>query len=236
MENFTGSVDDPVAQRWNTSSIDFSDLPMDRNFALLLVSLISAILWIVYITYYNSRVLGYILTRLINKFYFQDDNFKIGSFTLNALSGKIMFRDIVYINYDYTLRIQDGYLIFRWWRSYVPKDVSEDLSHSDTRLSIMLNGFELHFYNRCDLYNELEKIFGLDPVIKQQNDDDCTDRDKAMNDANEKRRRAQDTVRSEAAMARTWRDLIPVIKIDICSGRVVFGNRLVPTTLSISVE
>lgn len=36
-----------------------------------------------------------------------------------------MFRDIVYINYDYTLRIQDGYLIFRWWRSYVPKDVSE---------------------------------------------------------------------------------------------------------------
>jgi hypothetical protein len=100
----------------------------------------------------------------------------------------------------------------------------------------MLNGFELHFYNRCDLYNELEKTFGLEPVIKQQNDDDSTDRDKAMNDANEKRRRAQDTVRSEAAMARTWRDLIPVIKIDICSGRVVFGNRLVPTTLSISVE
>lgn len=111
-----------------------------------------------------------------------------------------------------------------------------DLSHSDTRLSIMLNGFELHFYNRCDLYNELEKIFGLEPVIKQQNDDDYTDRDKAMNDANEKRRRAQEAVRSEAAMARTWRDLIPVIKIDICSGRVVFGNRLVPTTLSISVE
>ncbi|KPJ04765.1 Uncharacterized protein KIAA1109 [Papilio xuthus] len=209
---------------------------MDRNFALLLVSLISAILWVVYITYYNSRVLGYILTRLINKFYFQDENFKIGSFTLNALSGKIMFRDIVYINYDYTLRIQDGYLIFRWWRSYVPKDVSEDLSHSDTRLSIMLNGFELHFYNRCDLYNELEKTFGLEPVIKERNDDDSTDRDKAMNDANEKRRRAQDTVRSEAAMARTWRDLIPVIKIDVCTSRVVFGNKLVPTTLSISVE
>ncbi|KAG6441139.1 hypothetical protein O3G_MSEX001705 [Manduca sexta] len=230
MDNFTGSLD----QRWNTTSI--ADITMDRTFALLLVSLISAILWVVYITYYNSRVLGYILTRLINKFYFQDENFKIGSFTLNALSGKIMFRDIVYINYDYTLRIQDGYLIFRWWRSYVPKDVSEDLSHSDTRLSIMLNGFELHFYNRCDLYNELEKTFGLDSVIKQQNNDDSTDRDKAMNDANEKRRRAQETVRSEAAMARTWRDLIPVIKIDICSGRIVFGNRLVPTTLSISIE
>ncbi|CAK1602686.1 unnamed protein product, partial [Parnassius mnemosyne] len=236
MENATRSFVDPVAVRWNSSSIDFAEITMDRNFALLLVSLISAILWVVYITYYNSRVLGYILTRLINKFYFQDENFKIGSFTLNALSGKIMFRDIVYINYDYTLRIQDGYLIFRWWRSYVPKDVSEDLSHSDTRLSIMLNGFELHFYNRCELYNELEKTFGLEPVIKERHDDDSTDRDKAMNDANEKRRRAQDTVRSEAAMARTWRDLIPVIKIDVCTSRVVFGNKLVPTTLSISVE
>lgn len=77
-ENFTASMDDPVAQRWNSSSIDFADIKMDRNLALLLTSLISAILWIVYITYYNSRVLGYILTRLINKFYFQDDNFKIG--------------------------------------------------------------------------------------------------------------------------------------------------------------
>lgn len=48
-----------------------------------------------------------------------------GSFTLSALSGKIMFRDIVYITADYSIRIQDGWLIFRWWRSYVPKDVSE---------------------------------------------------------------------------------------------------------------
>lgn len=115
-----------------------------------------------------------------------------------------------------------------------------DLSHSDTRLSIMLNGFELHFYNRCDLYHELEKTFGLEPVIKQQHEDDSPDpdrdRDRAMNDANEKRRRAQEAVRSEAALARTWRDLIPVIKCDVCSGRVVFGNRLVPTTLSVGVE
>lgn len=48
-----------------------------------------------------------------------------GSFTVCALSGKIMFRDIIYITEDYTIRVQDGWLIFRWWRSYVPKDVSE---------------------------------------------------------------------------------------------------------------
>lgn len=36
-----------------------------------------------------------------------------------------MFRDVIYVTEDYSIRIQDGYLIFRWWRSYVPKDVSE---------------------------------------------------------------------------------------------------------------
>lgn len=76
-----------------------------------------------------------------------------------------MFRDVVFICFDYSIRVQDGYFIFRWWRSYVPKDVSEDLSHSDTRLSVMLNGFELHVFNRSELYAKLEKTFGLKPSI-----------------------------------------------------------------------
>lgn len=84
---------------------------------------------------------------------------------MNPLAGKIMFRDVVFICFDYSIRVQDGYLIFRWWRSYVPKDVSEDLSHSDTRLSVMLNGFELHVFNRSELYAKLEKTFGLKPSI-----------------------------------------------------------------------
>ena len=49
-----------------------------------------------------------------------------------------MFRDVAYVTPDYTARVQDGILVFRWWRSYVPKDVSEDLSHSDTRLSVQV--------------------------------------------------------------------------------------------------
>jgi hypothetical protein len=98
------------------------------------------------------------------KVYFQISHC-LGSFTINPLAGKIMFRDVVYVTYDYSVRVQDGYIIFRWWRSYVPKDVSEDLSHSDTRLSVMLNGFELHIYNRSDLYAKLEKTFGLKPSM-----------------------------------------------------------------------
>lgn len=142
------------------------------------------------------------------------DFFK-GSFTLNALSGKIMFRDFVYITHDYSFRIQDGYLIFRWWRSYVPKDVSEDLSHSDTRLSVMLNGLELHVYNRSHLYSRLEKIFGLGSNIFP----DDSGENKGSGDQIKKSEdnTPESRQRPEATMARTWRDLIPVIKVDVSS-------------------
>lgn len=207
----------------NASIKDYNleDLKMDSNFVWLLCSLISAICWLMYITYYNSRVAGYIITRAINRFYIRDGYFKIGSVTLNVLSGKIMFRDIAYITHDYSARVQDGYLIFRWWRSYVPKDVSEDLSHSDTRLSIVLNGLELHVYNRSDIYSHLEKMFGLDPSMYMNDDNPTNNREEVLNDENAAGERPNNVTRqrSEAAMARTWRDLIPVIKMDISSGK-----------------
>ena len=43
--------------------------------------------------------------------------------------------------------------------------MSEDLSHSDTRLSVQLNGLEVHTYNRSGLYSQLEEKFGLEPGI-----------------------------------------------------------------------
>lgn len=213
----------------------------------MISSLVSAIFWVVYITFYNSRVIGYIITKLANRFLVKGAYFKIGSFTLNPLAGKIMFSDIVYINFDYTARIQDGYIIFRWWRYYVPKDVSEDLSHSDTRLSMMLNGLELHVYNRSDLYSKLEKTFGMKPSILVPTDlmsaeESAKIKEEAMNIENQRQNLAANEdkkkkkKRPEAMTAMTWRDLIPVIKIEICSGRFVFGNRLTATTLSICVE
>ncbi|XP_061939071.1 bridge-like lipid transfer protein family member 1 isoform X15 [Apis cerana] len=237
---------------WNYSDhVILDDLKMDSSFIYLLCSLVSAISWIIYIAYYNSRVIGYILTKLLNRFVIRDGYVKVGSFTLSALSGKIMFRDIVYITTDYSIRVQDGWLIFRWWRSYVPKDVSEDLSHSDTRLSVMLNGFELHVYNRCQLYAQLEKTFGLTSqmFVDEENhniNSDDHDIESFSNTTHETRQqinamdvsRHVDNIRKKEAhvIARTWRDLIPVIKLDVCTGRLVFGNRLIPTTLSITVE
>lgn len=65
-------------------------------------------------------------------------------------------------------------------------------------------------------------------------------REIALNMENDRKNSAaaskREQTKREAMTATTWRDLIPVIKIDICSGRFVFGNRHTPTTLSICVE
>ncbi|XP_075153247.1 transmembrane protein KIAA1109 homolog tweek isoform X1 [Haematobia irritans] len=227
---------------WNsTGRIALENMKIDAPMIWLLASLLTSITWVTYITFYNSRLMGMLITKIANRWFIKGAFFKIGSVALNPLAGKIMFRDFVYITYDYSVRIQDGYFIFRWWRSYVPKDVSEDLSHSDTRLSVQLNGFELHIYNRSQLYDELERTFGLKPSVLIPTDSLSTEervklKEHTMNMENARQSKRESVKHSEAMKATTWRDLIPVIKIDICSGRFVFGNRLTPTTLSISME
>ncbi|XP_059220162.1 bridge-like lipid transfer protein family member 1 isoform X3 [Stomoxys calcitrans] len=230
------------AGTWNsTGHIALENMKIDAPMIWLLCSLLTSITWVTYITFYNSRLMGMLITKIANRWFIKGAFFKIGSVALNPLAGKIMFRDFVYITFDYSVRIQDGYFIFRWWRSYVPKDVSEDLSHSDTRLSVQLNGFELHIYNRSQLYDELERTFGLKPSVLIPTDSLSTEervklKEHTMNMENARQSKRQSVKHSEAMKATTWRDLIPVIKIDICSGRFVFGNRLTPTTLSISME
>lgn len=56
----------------------FENLQVDSNFTILLFSLISAMVWIIYVTYYNSRVVGYIVTRLLSKFFVTRGQLKIG--------------------------------------------------------------------------------------------------------------------------------------------------------------
>lgn len=107
---------------------------------------------------------------------------------------------------------------------------------------MQLNGYELHIYNRSDLYDKLEKTFGLEPSLLIPTDGMSNEErnklsEHKMNMENARQSQRVNSVKnSEAMQATTWRDLIPVIKIDISSGRFVFGNRLTPTTLSISME
>ncbi|XP_069163724.1 bridge-like lipid transfer protein family member 1 isoform X17 [Procambarus clarkii] len=214
----------------NSSSYNLNTVLGDLNnpdLGYLVLSLLVAISWSVYIILFNSRVQGSILTAILRRFVKSGD-LTIGSFSLSVLSGKIMFRNVVYVTEDYSLRIVDGILKFRYWLPYVKRELSEDMSHCDHRVWLELNGPELHVYNRSQLYSRLEKTFGLESQLVNVNKTGKT----------EEEGEAEDTQNQSQDMSfwQDWRDLIPVIKIDLNMARFVFGNRLVASTLLLTTD
>ncbi|XP_019647160.1 PREDICTED: uncharacterized protein KIAA1109-like [Branchiostoma belcheri] len=214
----------------NPDNINDDLRKVNSNIIWLLAAAVLACGWVLYLTYYNSRVLGFILTRILNRFV-KNCHVNVGSFSVSVLSGKVMFRDVHYIDYDRSIRVQDGVAIFRWWRPYIPRESKYDPTPMDTRLNLYLNGFEYHIYNRSDVYGKLEKAFGLDQTMGFEydppEDGKQGDRGSETPDNGEE---------EEAEKEPIWRDLIPFIKADIYTGRIVFGNRLIPSTLCVNWE
>lgn len=90
-----------------------------------------------------------------------------------------------------------------------------DLSHSDTRLSLLLNGLELHVYNRSQLYNQLERLFGLESLlIPEEGGKNFMKKSDSLEKETSKEEPSE--WGSKNVLGRSWRDLIPVIKIEIC--------------------
>ena len=86
------------------------------------------------------------------------------------------------------------------------------MSHSDTRVSIQLNGFELHFYNRTSTYKELEKKFGIFTGVFNHND---TSEDAAATSKDKDQTNSGSNTESSSnyLLGKNWRDLIPVVKV-----------------------
>lgn len=62
----------------NMSATTNFDEFLTGGFAMLLIALIIAVVWVLYITYYNSRVTGYIITKLLKKFYVREGYLNVG--------------------------------------------------------------------------------------------------------------------------------------------------------------
>lgn len=84
--------------------------------------------------YFFSRIVGLIvgtvLKRLLPLTLGKEqrlEHFSIGSFSISLLAGKIMFRDVLYITSDYVVKINDGWIIFSYWR-LVPKKADVEIN------------------------------------------------------------------------------------------------------------
>jgi len=76
---------------WNLTDVHLDDIKMDSNFAWMLFSLISGMVWVIYITYYNSRVTAYIVTRLLTRFYATKGYLSIGKCIYFKISFTLLF-------------------------------------------------------------------------------------------------------------------------------------------------
>ena len=78
-------------------------------------------------------------------------------------------------------------------------------------MSIQLNGFELHIYNRTSTYKELEKKFGIFTGLfthdEETEDPGHESKEQQQNSS------ATSTSSSNFLLGKNWRDLIPVVKV-----------------------
>ncbi|XP_060035101.1 bridge-like lipid transfer protein family member 1 isoform X6 [Erinaceus europaeus] len=205
----------------------------NSNVVWLLVATILSCGWIIYLTYYNSRNVGLILTLVLNRLY-KHGYIHIGSFSFSVLSGKVMVREIYYITEDMSIRIQDGFIIFRWWKMYNPKQKQHD-PKAETRLYVTVNDFEFHVYNRSDVYGRLQELFGLEPTIIPPKKEDGNARENGRARTQSKIERVKVKAESPDPTS-SWRSLIPVIKVNVSTGRLAFGNHYQPQTLCINFD
>jgi hypothetical protein len=106
------------------------------------------VVWTVYVLFFNSRLLGSVVTFFINlylkRYYYYGTSsntwIKIRSLSISFLSGKIMFRGVHYVTIDYTLYIQDGWIKFAYWKtSFTYEKSSSKLTKKNLRNEINKN-------------------------------------------------------------------------------------------------
>lgn len=100
------------------------------------------------------------------------------------------------------------------------------MSHCDHRVWVELNGPELHIYNRSNLYSRLEKTFGLESqLLGTSGKTGKGDKDKDKDKEGDVEETAGQQVR-DMSFWQDWRDLIPVIKVDLNMVSFIITNIL----------
>uniref|UniRef100_A0A914ZZW4 Bridge-like lipid transfer protein family member 1 N-terminal domain-containing protein n=1 Tax=Parascaris univalens TaxID=6257 RepID=A0A914ZZW4_PARUN len=159
--------------RWE----DYKEIvqPDKAIFWLMLGSLVLFIVWIVFLTFYLSRIVGpivaFFLTRVVRlKGY--NGYISLGSFSISLVAGKMMFRDLQWSSCDYSFHCNDGWIIFSYWKFVSAKPIPN--SSDTSRLHISLNGLQIHVYNRLSNYRSLAKWFGLERLFGSLKEDSST--------------------------------------------------------------
>uniref|UniRef100_A0A914HYF4 Bridge-like lipid transfer protein family member 1 N-terminal domain-containing protein n=1 Tax=Globodera rostochiensis TaxID=31243 RepID=A0A914HYF4_GLORO len=210
------------------------------NFFLLIASLLAFIVWALFISFFFSRVVGVLVSLLLRRSLIWLSlpairHASVGSFSLSVISGKIMFKDLRIVTDDFSLRINEGFLIFSYW-IFVPKHSHLTECMNVSRLFIYLNGLQLGLFNRLSIYRSLAtkaypsnardalRDIQQGPVEQPQQSATASSCNLEMLE-----------MQLNAWWDKLWR-LFGAIRVDIGSARILAGNQLLPTTFCVTFD
>ncbi len=152
-ENVTTSV--PVTQKiQNNNPLDFKKYP---GLVFVFVASFCGSVWLFFITFFNSRLTGVIVTKLLNKFFIADDSYvKLGKkFTLDSLGLLWNWQFwLHFINFNLQEQFESFHTelgignIFLIW--IVVYWIYDQLS----RILLLLSSFWEDHVQRCQVYNK----------------------------------------------------------------------------------
>eukprot|EP01134_Creolimax_fragrantissima_P001914 CFRG1914T1 len=158
---------------WSDTMGTYAD-GVDLSLTVFIFVTTIACLWLLYLAFYNSMLLGWIVSTFINKLFLVpgDEYIKIGSFTFSPLGGKVMFKDVKYITKDYRVDIYDGYIVIQYWLLDYMKSMEQE--DKQCRAFVKLNGVEFSLYNRTRMYNQIRDLTkGQDVIDRIISEDSC---------------------------------------------------------------
>eukprot|EP00050_Salpingoeca_kvevrii_P020982 m.104894 g.104894 ORF g.104894 m.104894 type:complete len:4069 (-) comp9118_c0_seq1:256-12462(-) len=196
-------------------------------FFLVFISAI-AIVWFVYLIFFNSRFLALVvrfILRIVIRINWgaeaKNVYFTVGSIAPSLFGGNIAVRDLRFATPDYAITLVDGYFKLRYWsRSFRQTVNSQDTRGA--RVLLQLNGIALHCYNRTSVYDRLEQII----KTRENLGDGVSLNSEVLSTISE----ACESKSSEGGLPFFFK-ICPVMQIRINVGRFVVGNSQLPSTL-----
>lgn len=200
--------------------------PNEPTFWIVLLATLFFLVWGVLAVFYFSRISGILFTFLIDKYMRFSKNgiyFQIASVSITGFhAGKIMFRNVVYDNGDMTVKINDGYLLFRYWKSVEKRKL--DLKQKRTsRLLLSLNGLQINVYNNLSKYSEIAKIRQFSWFFEH------------VAQESKKAHKPPDSTPPSSVWENLW-NLVGTVQVDISTGFVLLGNEMLPYALWLRYE
>lgn len=179
--------------------------------------------WSTFVVLFFSRVSALFFTFVIDKYLRLSKNgihFKIGGISISGLhAGKIMFRNVIYDNGDMTIKVNDGHLLFKYWKSVEHRHLNLSTKRA-SRLHLVLNGLHVNIYNNLTKYTEIARIRRFDWFFENTN----------MNDARRPQTKPPDTSPPSSVWENMW-NLLGIVHIEVSAGCILVGNKFLPYAL-----